>query len=143
MLVADSGICSHPSRLINSPRVTRRTSVYTSSLVLDDYRGSSRRFSTSGVDHDVHLKALPKLLGLPNLVSYMDINEFVDALHEPSSDVTNSEPILKASNEIPHVLEVFVMIQHDILTFAAIRFLRFCHGIITVRIALTCSWVGI
>ena len=34
-------------------------------------------------DEDLYLRALPKLLGLPNLVSYIDINEFANTLYKP------------------------------------------------------------
>ena len=34
-------------------------------------------------DEDLYLRALPKLLGLPNLISYVYINEFIGALYTP------------------------------------------------------------
>ena len=117
ILLTDSGLYAHLSRLVKSPEEYQYMQVlFVLALDLDVFG--------RGDWHDVYyLRALPKLLGLPNLVSYVDINEFVTAFYIPS---------LKPLRAF---FEDFLLdpvrsgrFHHDLATwhaFAASRFLRF------------------
>ena len=68
MLLTDSGFYSHLSQLVNSPEKYQ----YFQLLFTLDLLG--------GVDHTAYLQAFSKLLALPNLVSNVDIDEFIFVL---------------------------------------------------------------
>ena len=74
MLLVDCGFYFHMSRLVNSPEKYQ----YLQVLFI--------RGLPEGVVNTVYHQALPKQLGLPNLVSYIDINEFVSVLYTPYGD---------------------------------------------------------
>ena len=72
MLLADSGFYFHLSQLVNSPEKYQ----YMQVLFIRDLFG--------GVDHAVCNSTLPEQLGLPDLISYIDINEFLSEVrHTP------------------------------------------------------------
>ena len=75
MLLADSGLYFHLSRLANSPAEYQFLQVL---FILD---------RPSRNDYTVYLEDwqdIPKQLGLPNLDSYTNVTEFVNMLREPS-----------------------------------------------------------
>jgi len=72
MLLADSGFYFHLSRLVDSPEKHQHTQVL--------FIGGP---PATPVDPTVYLQALPKLLCLQNMVSYININEFASVLHVP------------------------------------------------------------
>jgi hypothetical protein len=98
-LLADSGFYFHLSRLINSQEDYQ----FIQSFFAFDYRWSyhprgrgmtpygyvppahpsDEVVLSGGVNQVVHLKNLMKLLGLPNLPSYIGISEFITELHRP------------------------------------------------------------
>ena len=114
MFLADSGFYFHLSRLINSPEEHQVLQVL---FVLD---------FPDGVDHTVDLQALTKVLGLPNLVSYVkDLDEFVSMLHIRDSDCYKLSIYFEEVQRDPARSGRF---HHDPpmwRAFAATRFLRF------------------
>ena len=120
MLLADFGFHFHLSRLVNSLEKYQYMQVL---LLLDpelDLSGSRGLGVRIG-----HLQSLPKLLGLPDSVSCVDINKFVTRLYGPYC----------YADELGVFFEGFVRdaarsgaFHHDPAewhTFAATRFLRF------------------
>ena len=117
MLLADSGFYFHLSRLVDSPEEYQYMQVL---FVLGRDLGLS-----GGGDHNVHLEALPKLLGLPNSVSYIDINKFGTALYIPYLNRQPLRPFFEDFLWDPARSGVF---HHDPAmwhAFAATHFLRF------------------
>jgi len=113
MLLTDWGFYYHLSRLVNSP---------------EEYQYIQVRFILPlyGSDHYAYFMALSKLLGLPNRVSYTDINRFGFTLRR--SDDFHS---CQASGLFEDFLRDPARsggFHHDPATwhtFAATRFLRF------------------
>ena len=114
MLLADSGFHFHLSRLINSPEKYQYLQVL---FILD----LDPDLFDGGGDNPI-FRTLPKLLGLPNFV---DINEFVAALHTPYRGVRTLLFFFEDFQQDPVRSGGF---YHDPTTwhaFAATRFLRF------------------
>ena len=139
MLLADSGFHFHLSRLVHSPEEHQYIQVL---FILQDYRRSRRTYSLipkhrphdgsapevglfDQLDHDVYLKALPKLLGLPNSVSYMGINAFITALHEIFPDHSDLLVFFEGFQRDPARSGSFYHNPAVWHAFAATRFLRF------------------
>ena len=68
MLLADSGLHFHWSRLVNSPEDLEYQYIQVLFIVALDLE------VTGGGDHSVYLKTIPKLLGVPNLALYVEVN---------------------------------------------------------------------
>ena len=117
-LLADSGIHFHLSRLVNSPERYQ----YIQILLLHRERLLSGSYE---LDHTDYIRALPKLLGLPDLVSYVDINKFITGLYRPSFYLHELRVFFEGFLRDPARSGAF---HHDPAvwhTFAATRFLRF------------------
>jgi len=113
MLLADSGFYFHLSRLVGSP---------------DEYQ-YMQALLVLNIDLTLFnpkpyrdLRTLPKLLGLPSLVSYVDIKEFVVALYESSYDLV---PFFETFQRDPARSAVLHHNPARWHAFVATRFLRF------------------
>ena len=139
ILLSDSGFHFHLSRLVKSPGEHQYIQVL---FILDDYRRSRRTYSlihehglrdgsapkvglSGQVDHDVYLKALPELLCLPNSASYIDINEFITALHGLFLDHPDLLVFFEGFQRDPVRSGSFYHEPAVWHAFAATRFLRF------------------
>ena len=121
ILLADSGFRFHLSRLVNSPEELQYMQVLfilsgeldlSGSRIVDRYRTR-------------YLQALPKLLGLPESVSYTDINQFVTGLYVQSSYIGELEIFFEGFQRDPARSGAFHHDPEVWHTFAATRFLRF------------------
>jgi len=115
MLLTDWGFYFHLSQLVKSLEEYQYIQVL---FILADFSGSH---------HDVNLRALPKLLSLPNQVSYAHINEFVTAfekLHSPLTAITLRD-FFKDFLRDPARSGGFYHDPAPWHTFAATRFLQF------------------
>ena len=119
MLLADCGFYFYLSRLTDSPEEYQYMQVL---FVLDlDHP----KFFSPARDDDFYLRALPKLLGLPSLVSYVDIKKFANAFHETPYDRFTFRLFFEAFQRDPARSGGF---HHDPARwhgFAATRFSRF------------------
>jgi len=119
MLLADSGFYFHLSRLVNLPEEYQYMQVLFApnvDLIL---------VLKPGGDDDRYLRALPKLLGLPSLVSYVDIKEFVTEVHESSHDLFTFKQFFETFQRDPARSGEFYHDPARWHAFAATRFLRF------------------
>ena len=124
MLLADSGFYFHLSRLVNTLEEYQYMQVL---FVLNfDRDFINLKF---GRDDDHTVRTLPKLLGLPNLASYLDIKESVDALYEPSYKFVTFKSFFRAFQRDPARSGGF---HHDPASwhaFTATHFLRFLTAV--------------
>ena len=113
MLLADAGFYFTLSRLINSSEQHQYMQVL---------------FILAGGHHTVHLEALPKLLRLPDLVSYVDINDLVTAVHKAGpwhAQVHTLKTFFHDFQRDPARSGEFHHYPAKWHAFAATRFLRF------------------
>ena len=120
MLLADSGFYFHLSRMVNSPEEYQYIQVLFV-LHLDPNLFNPKL----GRDGDLYPGALPKLLGLPSSVSYVDIKEFVNALHRLSYNHFKLRLFFEAFQRDPARSGRFHYGPARWHSFAATRFLRF------------------
>jgi len=117
ILLADSGFYFHLSRLVNSPEKYQ----YIQVLFIHDV--------LCGVNCAVYRQALPKKLGLPNLVSHADIDEFVSTLYTPhyhlNHDLFTLVVYFEDFQRDPARSGGFYHAPPTWHAFAATRFLRF------------------
>ena len=128
MVLADFGVYFHLSRLVNSPEEYQYMQVL---FVLDlaiNPNMSDSGDSDSGRDDDrfcLRDLRLPKLLGLPGLVSYVDIEDLVNALHDLSRDLFTFQLFFDVFQRDPARSGKFHLTPARWHAFAATRFLRF------------------
>ena len=125
MLLADSGLYFHLSRLTNSPEEYQYMQVVFT-LTLDDDSGLLNLMFKRG--HDLYLRALLKLLGLSSSVPYLKIKEFMNLLYETPlglpSDLTFRHFVKDFQRDRTRS-GVFHLDPPTWYAFAATRFLRF------------------
>ena len=117
MLLADSGFYFHMSRLGNSPEEYQyMQALFVFNLNLNLFNPKP------GLDG---VRTIPMLLGLPSLVSYVEIKEFVNALYESSGDLVTFRLFFEAFQRDPVRSGGFYHDPARWHAFVATRFLRF------------------